>query len=247
MNTIFNASCEEILPKLESKSVDLVLVDLPYGQTGYKWDCPINLDEMWKELKRISKPKCNFIFFTTTKYGVDLINSNRNMFRYDLVWSKPNSNCGYLQANNMPLRKHEMIYVFGRNSCGAKTYNSQKIAGEPYCYKKKTGVAGSNLYNARVDMTTSNESGDRHRGSVFTTDKDGKLHKTQKPLDLCEWIINSYSNEGDVVLDFCMGSGTTIVASINTKRNYIGIEKDTDIFNSAKKRIDYKIETGNLG
>ena len=111
MKDIYNNDCFDVFPLIENKSVDLVLVDLPYGQTDCHWDIKINLADMWKELKRISKDKCQFVFFTTTKYGVELINSNPKWFRYDLVWEK-STNCGFLNTKYMPLRNHEMIYIF---------------------------------------------------------------------------------------------------------------------------------------
>jgi site-specific DNA-methyltransferase (adenine-specific) len=203
---LYCGDCMDVLPTLESKSVDLILVDLPYGVTKNNWDCEIDLDLMWKQLRRISKPKCNFLFFTTTRYGYKLIQSNPNMFRYDIVWNKPNCNCGHLTANRAVMRRHEMIYLFGRNSCGTKTYNSQK-------------------------------EDDRHAGSVWTGGGRGKYHQTQKPTDLLEWLIRTYSNEGDVVLDFTMGSGSCGVACKNTGREFIGIEKDERIFKIAEQRV----------
>ena len=300
-----------------NKSVDLVLVDLPYGQTACDWDIKINLVDMWKELKRISKDNCQFVFFTTTKYGSELINSNPKWFRYDLVWEKYIS-VGFLSSKYMPLRNHEMIYIFNNTGesdieisrnlemreyskqiykfinkplkqinkdignrtaehffyfktsqfllptkeaynklielykinemIGYKsfeeltkekiimTYNPQKTPGKPW--KIKGHKIKTDVYGQTGIIDLENITGDRHPKSVLKFHQNGdKLHPTQKPLELCEWLIKTYSNEGDLILDFCMGSGTTIQACINTNRNYIGIEKDEKIFEVAKKRL----------
>lgn len=316
-NVIFNDDCFNVLNKIENKKVDLVLVDLPYGQTACDWDVCINLCEMWKNLKRICKDNCQYIFFTTTKFGYKLIESNPKWFRYDLVWEKHIA-VGFLSANKMPLRAHEMIYIFssmgtddieltrnlemreyakkvlkhiGKSSKEIerelghrkaehflqsvstsqfslpteKTYNeliekykidmmegfikyvNLKLDGYSYNPQKKTGkpykVNGhqikKDVYGQEEIPAHENKTGDRHPKSVLKYHQSGKkLHSTQKPLELCEWLIKTYSNEGDLVLDFCMGSGTTIEACINTDRKYIGIEKDKDIFKVANERID---------
>ena len=501
-NSIINNDCFKVFPKIKPKSVDMVLVDLPYGQTNCKWDVEIDLNEMWKQLKLICKENCQFVFFTTTKLGYKIIQSNPNWFRYDLVWEKPSS-VGYLSANKMPLRNHEMVYVFNnfnnddveltrnkdmrdyaekvsnfidkpysqiKKDFGNRkaehfinryktsqfslpteetynklielykidkmdgfikfddlefekkekipfSYNPQKTEGKPYkinnkeikqvengIYHKhytqkiienKTGqrhpksvltdikitdeerkhemvyvfnhsnnddveltrnkdmreyaekvsnfidkpysqikkdfgnrkaehftdnyktsqfslpteetynelielykidkmdgfikfddlefekkekipfsynpqktegkpykVKGqkyknniTDVYGKTQTLGKDNKTGQRHPKSVLTdikiTDEEApkttilkenydkeKLHRTQKPVKLCEWLIKSYSNENDLVLDFCMGSGSSIVACKNTKRNYIGIEMNKDIFKIAKKRIN---------
>ena len=321
-NSIYNNDCFNIFDKIENKVIDLVLVDLPYGQTDCYWDICIDLQEMWKSLKRICKDKCQFVFFTTTRFGYKLIESNPKWFRYDLVWEKYIA-VGFLNANKMPLRSHEMIYIFssqntddielsrniemreyGKNVLKfidktskqierelghrkaehflqrtsttqfslptektyneliekynidkmegyltfdnlkkyerkeiTKIYNPQKTPGKPWKVKEHNlrdiGVYGSKRLPAHENIT-----GDRHPKSVLKYHQSSeKLHPTQKPLELCEWLIKTYSNEGDLVLDFCMGSGTTIQASINTNRKYIGIEKDKEIFETAEKRI----------
>lgn len=236
MNKIYNDDCFNIFETIDEDSINLVLVDLPYGQTNCKWDVKIDLFKMWDRLFRICKNNAVYVFFATTKFGNEIINSNPDMFRYDLVWEKSIS-VGFFNCNKMPLRSHEMIYIFYKNSC---VYNPQKTKGVPYVKKNKTlqnGVYGER--NKKVD--TVNETGDRHPKSVLKFHQNGeKLHPTQKPLDLCEWIIKTYTNEGDLVLDFCMGSGTTIVGCINTNRNYIGVEKDEKIFLIAEGRIEIK-------
>jgi len=147
----------------------------------------------------------------------------------------------------MPLRAHEMIYIFRKTPTPKGTpwiYNPQKTAGKPYNIDNTKGDRKNvEVYSIKDLPYLPNVSGDRHPCSVFKINHDKvKFHPTQKPLELCEWLIKTYSNEGDVVLDFCMGSGTSIVASIQTKRNYIGVEKDPDIFQIAKERINQNLQ-----
>lgn len=314
MNKIYNDDCFNILPTLEEESVKLVLVDLPYGQTALKWDTEIDLKLMWKQLKKCCYRRCIYVFFCTTKYGVKLINSNPKWFKYDLVWEKSRK-VGFLSANKMPLRKHEMIYVFSddyenkkglnneleeyskrlfksigktkkeiENKIGSMchffgcyggkqfripiekkyklliknynidkfnyfktyeeieklyssiTYNPQKIKGKPY---KTTGGDNQKCIYGDIKNIITDNKGDRHPTTILKFNNPSKvLHKTQKPVDLCEWLIKSYSNEGDLILDFTAGSMSTAIACINTKRNYIMIEKDKKIFEIGKKRIE---------
>ena len=238
---LFNGDCLAIMPTLETNSVDMVLVDLPYGQTACEWDTIIDMEKMWIELKRICKSNANIIFFTTTKFGNKLINSNEKWFRYDLVWEKEKG-VGFMSANKCPLRIHEMVYVFGKPSGGNKTYNPQKTEGKPYTrgtQRKKTMEVYGNSIVGNIPDVIINTTGDRHPLSIqkFKFDKQ-KLHPTQKPVEACEWLIKSYSNEGDTVLDFTMGSGSTGVACKNTNRKFIGIEMDEEIFKTAKERIN---------
>ena len=246
MNQIHNDDCFNVIDTLETNSVDMVLVDLPYGQTDCKWDICIDLDIMWEKLSRIGKDRCNYVFFVTTKFGNHIINSKPKWFRYDLVWQKYNA-VGFLTAKKMPLRAHEMIYIFRKTPTPKGTpwiYNPQKTAGKPYNIDNTKGDRKNvEVYSIKDLPYLPNVSGDRHPCSVFKINHDKvKFHPTQKPLELCEWLIKTYSNEGDVVMDFCMGSGTSIVASIQTKRNYIGVEKDPDIFQIAKERINQNLQ-----
>jgi len=323
-NKLFNDDCFNVFEKMDKDTVDMVLVDLPYGQTDCDWDIQIDLNEMWKELKRICKGKCQFVFFTTTKYGIDLINSNKRYFKYDLVWEKHQA-VGFLSCNKMPLRAHEMIYIFNNGNIddiniefnleqreyakkvlkfigktskqierelghrkaehflqrvstsqfslptnktydelidkyninemegfikyedlksekisSSSIYNPQKTKGKPYKVQEggkiKGGVYGPKILRSKRDDTNTSE---RFPRSVLKYHQDGeKLHPTQKPLELCEWLIKTYSNEGDLVLDFCMGSGTTPLACKKTNRRYIGVEKDKDIFKTAEARLN---------
>jgi len=220
---LYNDDCFNVLPNIKKK-IDLVVVDLPYGQTDVSWDIKIDLDKMWIELKKICKDDCVYCFFTTTKFGIELINSNPKWFRYDLVWEKSNS-VGFLNANRQPLRRHEMIYVFYKK-CG--TYNPQKTEGKPY--KQNRSSQKSILYGKYDAAFQSVNTGDRHPTSIITYKSVQKEHPTAKPIDLLEFLVKSYSNENDYVLDFTMGIGSTGYACRNTNRNFIGIEKEKKYF-----------------
>jgi site-specific DNA-methyltransferase (adenine-specific) len=231
---LHNDNCFNILPTLKDKSVDLVLVDLPYGQTACEWDVCIDLEKMWEQLKRIGKENTAFIFFTTTKFGYKLIQSNEKWFRYDLVWEKTNS-VGFLSANKMPLRNHEMIYLFYKK---LPTYNPQKIPMDKPDIRKRNAECIGTYGHIKQKFTKTYT--DRHPVSIqkFKSQSHKSLkHPTQKPDEACEWLIKSYSNEGDTVLDFTMGSGSTGVACKNTNRKFIGIEMNEEYFKIAEERI----------
>jgi len=386
---LYNDDCFNVFPKLKDKSIDLFVLDLPYGQTACKWDSCIDLTKMWVQIKRIMKPNAVILFYCTTKFGYKIIQSNEKWFRYDLIWKKSRK-VGFLSANKMPLRQHENVYVFsdadddlenkknkelrsyaekvkkyigkslkiidkkignqgihhfysftstqfgipieknynklieiykinemegfidyktlkskwddemvntynpqktkgkeyktkewiedakiynnGKTMIRTKTkdtinrhptsiieheniyvfkdkggtYNPQKIEGKPYKTKGK-GTVG--IYSHQKRIPAENK-GDRHPTSIYPETIETtilahnnpvkSLHRTQKPTSLCEWLIKTYSNEGDTVMDFTMGSGTTGEACKNTKRKFIGVEMDKDIFKVAKDRLDKK-------
>ena len=235
---IYNDDCFNILPNIEQNSIDLFILDLPYANkkfgncTACDWDTPIDLERMWIEIKRIMKPNTIIVFLCNTKFGYTLINSNPKWFKYDLIWEKSRK-VGFLSANKQPLRQHENIYIFKKEQ---GTYNPQKIPlDKPYTDKRSRKI--KNVYGeiTQEHITTHTSC---HPTSILKFNNPTKsIHKTQKPVELIEWLIKSYSNEGDLVMDFTMGSGTTGVACINTNRNFIGIERDTEIFKLAKNRL----------
>ena len=228
---LYNEDCLNILPKIPNKSIDLILTDPPYGTTQCKWDSIIPLSIVWKELKRISKENTAIIFTASQPFTTTLINSNIKDFRYDLVWCK-NQGTNFYNANRMPLRSHEDILVFYKK---LPKYNPQKTNGKPYEQKRGTP---SDVYRGK-DLHTTKSDGKRFPLSwkIFKKDKE-KLHPTQKPIALCEYLVKTYTEENDTVLDFTMGSGSTGVACKNLNRQFIGIEKDKKYFDIAKNRIE---------
>jgi len=232
MAELHNDDCFNILPTIENGSVDMVCVDLPYGQTANKWDSIIDMDKMWGELKRCCKDNCIYIFFTTTKFGYKLIQSNEKWFRYDVVMEKCMSG-GFLNANKQPLRKHELFYVFYKKT---GTYNPQKTDGKPYT--KPPSHKKTNYGDYDTDGIN-NKDGKRFPISILKAKQvHPRCHPTQKPLDILEWIVKTYSNEGEVVLDFTMGSGSCGVACTKLNRKFIGVEMDKDYFDVAVERIN---------
>ena len=234
---LINDDCLTALTNITDKSVNLVIADLPYGQTDNTWDIKIDLNQLWQHLKRVGTNNCAYIFFTTTKFGFDLIASNKEWFRYDLVWNKLGSKAGFLNAKKMPMRSHEMIYVFYNK---LPTYN---IVGNHILTKKGgyDAALNGNCYSNPKIKRMKTEYTPRLPISVLNFDalntKNKRYHATQKPIDLLEWLIRYYTNEGDIILDPTMGSGSTGVAALTMNRNFIGIEMDKGIFDVACDRI----------
>jgi site-specific DNA-methyltransferase (adenine-specific) len=312
---LFNDDCLEKMKDIKDESIDLLFCDLPYGQTSCKWDCEIDLDLFWKEVNRICKKTTPMIFTCSVKFGNSLINSNPKNFRYDLVWVK-SASCGFLNAKKMPMKKHEMIYVFyrklptaytdnielhhthkfikkenGRDKkniykeikpCDLKEYDpplpNSIIKTELYSDNKKekprelyrneggqyepplpNSVIKENFKIVKRDNVNSLYGEEKNKYLIY--DEEGKLrnqgrydpplpntilemrsekgkHSTQKPVSLMLWILKYYSRENDMVLDPTMGSGTMAIACKNLNRNFIGIEKDEKIYNTAIERIN---------
>ena len=307
---LYNDDCFNVFPQIEDKSIDLFVLDLPYANkkfgncTACKWDTPIDLKEMWKEIKRIMKPNATIVYFCNTKFGFALIESNPKWFRYDLIWKKSRK-VGFLSANKMPLRQHENIYIFKDNqgtynpqkteghkprirshnkndNCNIiygddvkiqpkdttdkrhptsiidiepdheniyvfkdnqGTYNPQKTEGKPYTDKRNRTI--KNVYG-EIEQEHNTTHTKRHPTSIIDIENTileyknpfKTIHRTQKPVDLLEWLIKTYSNENDTVMDFCMGSGTAGVACKNLNRKFIGVEKEKEMFEKAKERIE---------
>lgn len=224
------------LKKLDSESIDLIYCDLPYGTTKCEWDDVIPFDEMWVEVIRIAKKNCPIVFHSQQPFTSALIMSNPKMFKYTWVWEKSKAT-GFLNAKKRPLVAHEDIAVFCK---GTPVYYPQMTQGNPYNKGLRKKQTENDVYG-KFKQVEVKSNGLRYPRSVQyfkTAESEGKTyHKTQKPLELCKYMIKTYSKENDVVLDFTMGSGTSGVAAIELNRKYIGIEKDTKIFNIAKKRI----------
>lgn len=229
---IKHGDCLELMQDIPAGSVDMILCDLPYGTTANKWDVKIDTALLWAEYERIIKDHGAIVLFAQVPFNITLGNSNRRLLRYEWVWVKEQGT-GFLNAKKMPLKIHENILVFYKR---LPTYNPQFTKGKPYT--RKRGQSGSSNYNVTDTQMITISKGERYPVDVlhFERDKE-KLHPTQKPLALCEYLIKTYTNEGDTVLDNCMGSGTTCVAAANTKRHFIGFELCREYYEIAKNRI----------
>jgi site-specific DNA-methyltransferase (adenine-specific) len=238
-NKIICGDCLEIMKNIPDKSVDMILCDLPYGTTRNKWDVVIPLEPLWKEYERIIKDNGAIVLTAVQIFASQLVMSKTNLFKYDLIWKKTIAS-GQLNVNNQPLRLHEHILVFYKKQ---PTYNQQFTKGEPYTINRKANYKGE-TYNKQTETFKENE-GFRHPVSVleFPNPRIKNGHPTQKPVELFKWLIKAYTNKGDIVLDNCIGSGTTAVACLETNRDYIGIELNKKYCDMSKKRIKETIES----
>ena len=235
---LYQGDCLEVMDKLieSGLKVDAIITDPPYGTTQNKWDSVISLDEMWNRINKLIKSNGAIVFTSQSIFTAKLILSNEKWFKYKLVWEKSKAT-NFLNAKKQPLRKHEDICVFYNKQ---PTYNPQMREGKPY----DKGVRKDQLTGSYGDFNPVHvkSEGKRYPTDVVyfkTAESEGKVyHSTQKPVKLMEYLIKTYTNEGDLVLDFTMGSGSTGVACMNTNRNFIGIELDEKYFNIAKNRIE---------
>jgi len=243
MNKIIQGDCLEVMKDISDKSIDMILCDLPYGTTACKWDTIIPFEPLWEQYKRIIKDKGAIVLTASQPFTSALVMSNPDMFKYSWIWQKAvGSNFATLKYQ--PMKEHEDILIFGK---GKTIYNpimeerkgsgSERVKHKYNALETKTGEAGGSLLNTE---RTGKYSKLRNPSSVqyFNNREDIRgLHPTQKPVALFEYLIKTYTNEGELVLDNCAGSGTTGVACINTKRNYILIEKESKYIKIAEKRI----------
>jgi len=240
MNQVIQGDCLEVMKDIPDKSVDMILCDLPYAETGNKWDFPVDPKQLWEHYERIIKDDGAIVLTGTFKFGTQLYIQAPHLYKYDWVWEKDNGT----NAPNVglqPFRIHENIYVFGKGRVTNGTrvpmkYNPQKTDGKPYT--QTSGRMSENWKGGLGQVVTENLDGKRHPKTIqkFNRDKDG-LHPTQKPVALFEYLIKTYTNEGDLVLDNCAGSFTTAIASMNLKRNWICIEQDETYCEIGRKRI----------
>lgn len=222
---------------ISDKSVDMILCDLPYGVTACKWDAVIPFQPLWEQYNRIIKDNGAICLFGTEPFSTELRHSNLKMFRYDWVWEKEQG-ANFMLCKYQPYKVHEIISVFSKKT---HNYYPQMTEGKTYI----SGKGNSGEITRCVTKVQTKNNGTRYPRSIqkFSTDKaKGSLHPTQKPVALLEYLIKTYTNKNDTVLDNCMGSGTTGVACVNTCRNFIGIELDGGYFEIAKSRIS-KAET----
>lgn len=236
LNKIYNEDCLQGMKYIDDKSIDCIICDPPFGTTANHWDNVLPFSEMWKEYERIIKPDGNILLFGTGLFAYKLALSNEKLFRYELIWKK--SKCGSpLTAKYMPLKRHENILVFGRP---AAKYNPQMTEGAPY-KRKYTPNKVNNMQFGIQGVSTDNK-GTRHPITILDFPqkwrRQDQVHPTQKPVELIEWLIRSYSDKGDIILDNCIGSGTTAIAALNTDRNFIGFEIEKSYYDIAQERID---------
>lgn len=234
---LHNGDCLELMKDIPDKSIDMILCDLPYETTQNKWDTIIPYDKLWEQYNRVIKDNGCIALFCDGMFMAELMMSNKKMWKYNLVWDKVLTS-GFLNANRMPLRGHEEIAIFYKKQ---PTYNPQKTKGRPNHSKGTPKECQNNNYGEYDFVDNTKELGDmKHPKSIITVQKphpSKMIHPTQKPVELLEWLINTYTNENDLVLDNCMGSGSTGVACLNTNRNFIGMEKDETYFKLAEQRI----------
>jgi len=248
LDTIYNMDCLEGMKAIPDGTIDAVICDLPYGvlngeSEGGSWDTIIPFEPLWAEYRRVCKPTAAIVLFAQGMFTADLMHSNRKMWRYNLIWKKGDRASGFLNANRMPLRNHEDIVIFYDK---LPTYNPQMRTGFP---NHTRGHGGGKLKNgcygkfdpwARSDVITT----EKFPLSIIDIEKEHdvnkQFHPTQKPVDLLRYLVLTYTNEGDTVLDNCMGSGTTAIACIKEKRHFVGFELSKDYYDMACKRIDWE-------
>ena len=242
MINLYSGDCLEVMDKLisEGVKVDAIITDPPYGTTACKWDSIIPFNEMWERLNKLIKPNGAIVLFGSEPFSSALRMSNIKNYKYDWVWEKEQG-ANFMLVKYQPYKVHEIISVFSKKT---HFYKPQKTKGKPYISGKGTSGA---ITNNVVKIQTKNK-GDRYPISIikFNTNKRNSKHPTQKPVALMEYLIKTYTNENETVLDFTMGSGTTGVACKNTNRNFIGIELDENYFKIAKERIEKAHETKEL-
>jgi len=226
--------CLDLLPTIADDSVDMLLVDLPYGTTACKWDSIIPLDKLWEQYNRICKESAAMVFTAAQPFTTILAASNIQNLKYEWIWEKPQGT-NPMNAKVMPLKSHENILVFYRKK---PIYNPQMWYSTPYSgFKSDTAKIGE-VYGQAQSKHRDNPEGSRYPKTVLKFKQEKGLHPTQKPVELMEYLIKTYTNPGNTVLDNTMGSGSTGVAAVQCGRKFIGIEMDSEYYKLAKQRIE---------
>ena len=264
LDHIYNMDCLEGMKMIPDNSIDCIICDLPYGTTACAWDSIIPFDKLWEQYHRVSKPNAPIVLFGSEPFSTMLRMSNLKDWRYDWIWDKDKGS-GFANANKMPLKAHEIISVFYGK---LPTYNPQKEVGRPYHCSAHVRLKNNEALSARtlseeekadiskvksraniaaVYQTETKNNGDRFPTSVLRFPREfNGFHPTQKPVNLLRYLIATYSNEGDTILDNCMGSGTTAIACIKEQRHYIGFELNEEYYKNALKRIEAETIQGTL-
>lgn len=227
---LMQGDCLELMKTIPDRSIAMVLCDLPYGITRNSWDCCLDLNKLFMQYHRIIKKNGVIALFSQPPFSAELIMANKKNFRYEWIWEK-SQGTGHLNANRTPMKKHENILIFYSK---LPTYNPQFMNGKPYISTQSTH--SSNYGKQKNNITTVNN-GKRYPTDILKFTSEKGLHPTQKPVSLLAYLIKTYTNESETILDNCMGSGSTGVACLNTNRDFIGIELDETYFNIAEKRI----------
>lgn len=243
--TLLQGDCLDLMRDLPDASADMILCDLPYGTTACKWDTVIPFEPLWAQYKRIAKPSAAIVLTASQPFTTALIASNYDMFKYCWVWEKSRPT-GHVHAKNKPMKAHEDVVVFSKGTtvhAGQSnlrmTYNPQGLIKKNTPTIRKTGGAADTVMGARPSHRDTFQEFEGYPKSIIkSASESATAHPTQKPVALMEYLIKTYTNEGDTVLDNCMGSGTTGVACVSTGRNFIGMEMDAGYFEIAFKRIE---------
>lgn len=233
VDVIYNQDCLDGMKQIPDKSIDMILCDLPYGTTQCKWDSIIPFEPLWEQYSRIIKDNAAIALFAQEPFATKLRSSNLKMYKYDWIWQKPQGT-NFLNAKNQPLKNYEIICIFGKKKL---LYNPQMTKGKPYT--SGNGDVGE-VYGGRKKVITHNE-GVRYPTSIQSfnmVQNTKRYHPTQKPVDLLEYFIKTYTNEDAIILDNAFGSGSTLIAAYNTNRHYIGFETDEKYFDIACERLD---------
>ncbi|HHT7138079.1 DNA-methyltransferase [Bacillus cereus] len=243
LNQVFNMDCLEGMKMIPDKSVDMILCDLPYGTTACKWDSIIPFDLLWQQYERIIKDNGAILLTASQPFTTKLIASNMKLFRYEWIWKKGNHVTGFPNANRMPLKNHENVLVFYKKL--PKYYPQDLILLDKPIQKKE--IRNMKVFGKRNNESLNNVYVKKYTNypkSVIDFPRDSKtFHPTQKPVALFEYLIKTYTKEGETVLDNCMGSFTTAIACINTNRNYIGFEMDEEYWKLGNERVNTHIES----
>ena len=230
---LIHGDCLEEMKNIPDKSIDMILCDLPYGTTRNKWDTVIDLDLLWIQYERIIKDNGAIVLFAQVPFNIILGYSNLKLLKYEWIWEKEQGT-GHLNAKKMPLKSHENIMVFYKK---LPTYNPQMVGNEVRTVKRSGNKSKTTNYGDFIEIKESTYIG-RYPKDIIKFNKDKGYHPTQKPVALLEYLIKTYTNEGEIVLDNCMGSGSTGVACININRKFIGVELEEKYFEMAKNRIE---------
>lgn len=242
-NSVIHGDCLDVMSDIPNASIDMILCDLPYGTTKNSWDKVINFEKLWAAYLRIIKDNGAIVLTSQQPFATDLINSCRKLFRYEIIWEKT-VKLGFLDANRKPLRGHENILVFYKSQ---PVYNPEKTMVKETMRVRKQSENRYDGYSAAKSSDYVNDGSrfphsvvkfSNHNGAIFGDKTKATKHPTQKPVPLFAWLIKMFTNEGDLVLDSCLGSGTTAIACLETNRNFIGIEKEKKYVDVSEKRIE---------